>query len=626
MTSCPHFERGLKLKRGVHEVARFGITWIFTGLVLLVPSLMAQQYEQYQARKDQEKLKPNRFLLEETGEGKDVLQRYYQMMLLERGKAKTPQRAGSDEEALLKQLATGVALEGPIDPEHYIVGPFDGISINLWSEVPLTFNTLVTAEGTLIIPTVGEIHVAGHSLKELKEVVAREVRRKYAKGEVGATLVSPRSFVVKVAGIVSNPGAYVVTSADRVDRAIYLANLLSITRVQQPNPLKLIEKEKSQAPFQTEEEQPERQPSLRNIKVYRGNGDTVNVDLIRYYATGDGTYNPYLLDGDIIVVPALNLSANSVSIQGAVRIPGRFEYHPGDSLSLMFKIANGPQAVAALESTELVRFNTDGKTFERRVVDARKVLNGGMDIHLEPSDRVFVRWNRYLREEFNATVAGEVRQPGKYAITRDSTWLSEIVREAGGFTPEAAVSECKILRRTTSDDPLAGNLDYERLMEMRLSGMDREERDYFTYEAAIKRGYVSVDFRKLFVEGNQSADVTLRDGDFIIVPSRNKTVYVFGQVAIPGHVTYVQGSNYRYYIEKAGGFSEAAKKDKVSVIKAGSKKWVSPEETQMEEGDAIFVPLKPERDIAYYFALARDILTVATAGATIYFLIDQVRR
>ncbi len=606
------------------------ITTLFICLVFFAPFLIAQQYEQYQARKEAERVRPNRFLYEESSEGRaegrDFLQRYYQSLLLERGRAGSGRATGVEDDALLKQMKPGLALEGAVDPEEYIVGPLDGMSVNVWSEIPLSFNTFVTPEGTLIIPTVGEIAVAGHSLKEVKDIVVREARKKYAKDEVSATLISPRSFVVKVAGVVNRPGAYVVNSVDRVDRAIYLANIVSLYRVEQPNPLKSNEKEKTSTYFPPAELENERQPSLRNIKLFRANGDCVEVDLIRYFATGDATYNPYLLDGDMVVVPSLNLSANAVSIQGAVHLPGRFEYHSGDSLSIMFKIANGPQAIADLGNTELVRFKPDGRSFERTIIDAREVLDGRKDIALRPNDRVFVRWLRYVREEFNVTVAGEVRQPGKYAITRDSTKLSEIIEQAGGFTPEAAIAECKIIRRSNSDDPFANNPDYERLTEMRLSGMDREERDYFNYEAAIKRGLVSVDFRRLFLEGVRSADVTLRDGDFIIVPARNNTVYVFGQVAYPGHLTFVPGSHYEYYIEKAGGYSGAADKGKVSIIKAGTKKWVTPENEPVEEGDSIFVGLRPERDIAYYFSLARDVLTVATAAATIYFLIDQVRK
>jgi polysaccharide export outer membrane protein len=622
-----HFERRFKSKRGVHEVVRIGIAWVFTCLVLVVPWLKAQQD---QVQKEAGQVKSNRFLSGESFEPTDLIQKYYQSLLLEKRKTKAPSVSGVEEEALLGQLRPSVALEGPIDPSKYIVGPFDGISVNLWSETPLSFNTSVTPEGTVIIPTVGEIRVAGRSLKEVKEIVQREVRKKYTTGEVSTTLILPRSFVVKVAGVVNRPGTYVVSAVDRVDKAIYLANPPLVSQAEHTNPLKIVEKEAPPSLWSTDTTPKEREPSLRNIKLYRANGDSIEVDLIRFFATGDATHNPYLQDGDMIVVPGLNLEANAISIQGAVKIPGRFEYRSGDSLSLIFKIADGPQAVADLENTEVVRFKPDGRTFERMVVDARKVLEGVTDLALQPADRVFVRSKRHLREEFNVTVAGEVRRPGTYAITRDSTKLSEVIDWAGGFTSEAAVPECKIIRPTTSDDPAAQNPDYERLTEMRLSGMDRKEREYFNYEATIKRGFVSVDFKRLFLEGDRTQDVALKGGDFIVVPARSKTVYVYGQVSNPGYLTYIPGLDFQYYIQRAGGYSEAADEGNVFLIKAGTKKWVKAGEEPVEEADAIFVSRHTEpdqeRDFAYYFGLARDIISVGTTAATIYFLIHQANK
>jgi polysaccharide export outer membrane protein len=612
--------------RGAYEVVRISGVGVILSIAVAVSSLMAQQYEQYQARKDAERLKPNRFLFEETGEGKDLLQRYYQTMLLERGKAKAPQLAATEEEALLKQLTAGIALEGPVNPSQYLVGPYDLFSVNLWTEVSLSFSGFVTPEGTLIIPTVGEVYVAGHSLKDVKGIVTREVRKRYAKGDVSVTLVGPRSFVVKVAGVVKRPGAYILSAVERVDRAIYLANLPMTEEKETPLAPRRVDGGQIPPYYRDEDVKVEQTPSMRNIRLVRANGDTIEVDLIRFYSTGEAAYNPYLQDGDIVIVPSEDLEANSVSIQGAVRLAGRFEYHRNDSLTTMFKIANGLAAAADTGNAELVRLMPDGKSFEAIPLDVRKVLSGEMNLALQPNDRVFVRWRKNLREDYTVTIKGEVHHPGDYPISRYGTTLSEVIARAGGFTPEAAVAECKIIRKSNSDDPLEKNPDYQRLADMRLSGMDKEEREYYTFESAIRRNFVSVDFRRLFIDNDSTSDVTLRDGDLIMVPSRGRTVYVYGQVGNAGFVSFIPGSDYQYYIEKAGGYTEAADKGNVSIIKAGSKKWVTPGTVPVEEGDAIFVSRQPERDVAYYLALTRDILTVTTAAATIYFLIDQVRK
>ena len=54
----------------------------------------------------------------------------------------------------------GLALESIIDPALYFVGPSDVFSVNIWISPPLHFLLTVTPEGTLIIPTVGEVRIS----------------------------------------------------------------------------------------------------------------------------------------------------------------------------------------------------------------------------------------------------------------------------------------------------------------------------------------------------------------------------------------------------------------------------------------------------------------------------------
>ena len=48
-------------------------------------------------------------------------------------------------------------MDGPVDPKEYIVGPGDIYSVNIWISPPLSLQLPITPEGSVIIPTVGEV-------------------------------------------------------------------------------------------------------------------------------------------------------------------------------------------------------------------------------------------------------------------------------------------------------------------------------------------------------------------------------------------------------------------------------------------------------------------------------------
>ncbi|HUI10818.1 MAG TPA: polysaccharide biosynthesis/export family protein, partial [Bacteroidota bacterium] len=106
----------------------------------------------------------------------------------------------------------GLALESVISPDRYYVGPSDGFSVSVWSIPPLTYQLTVTPEGTLIVPMVGEIRVAGLTLKAAREKTLEALRRTYLRNEVTMTLVTPRPLLVFVQGQVLNPGSYTMAA------------------------------------------------------------------------------------------------------------------------------------------------------------------------------------------------------------------------------------------------------------------------------------------------------------------------------------------------------------------------------------------------------------------------------
>ena len=109
-----------------------------------------------------------------------------------------------------------------------------------------------------------------------------------------------------------------------------------------------------------------------------------------------------------------------------------------------------------------------------------------------------------------------------------------------------------------------------------------------------------VDFTKLDDSTSNVSNYIVKDGDVIIIPEKESTVYVFGQVPKPGKVNYVEGKDYKYYINEAGGTGEYARDD-IMLIKAapgnGSRMIMT---MLIEEGDYIYVPRTLSKSFNYY--------------------------
>lgn len=567
------------------------------------------------------------------GVGSQTLQEYYQNVYKEKESQFQQTFMPSfdlDKTQLLEKLKESIPLEGPIDPKIYIVGPGDLLQIDVWSAVPFSYTVITNPEGTVIIPTVGVVQVADKTLFETKQAIKEAASKIYVKGDITASLLAPRVFSVTVSGIVNNPGTFFASAVQRADQVIYQANLQSAVLTPQTSMLeeenkRLLQRGEVLKYYRTDEMK--KQPlefSLRNIKLIRRNGDTLTVDLVRYYATGSKRFNPFLLDGDRIIVPNLSLQSNSISISGAVRLEGEYEYVPGDSLSHIFEIAQGPTRYADLENIDLYRTDSTQKRYQAEKIDYSKIINNeAPDVALRPGDRIVVREKLKKEAAYSVTIRGEVVRPGLYPITPRQSSLSQIIETAGGFTRAASLADAKVIRFQEPIDKLESNPDYMRLYNMRLSDMGIFDREYFNFEALLKRNLVSVDFEKLFVEKDSTQDIILRDGDFIIVPQFQNTVLVLGQIPRPGHQQFVQGKKYKYYIEQAGGITNKAKKKEIRIVKAGSKNWVKPNKTKIEPGDTVWVPRKRDIEFDTYLDWTAKIVGVLGSVATIILLVNK---
>ena len=118
---------------------------------------------------------------------------------------------------LFRSSHSGVqAFDGALDPDAYIVGPGDHFEINIWSPLARNFLLIVTPEGTLLIPSVGEIELAGRTLHEARELILAATMEAFPNGDISATLTETRRVRVHVSGLVKAPGTYELYASQRL--------------------------------------------------------------------------------------------------------------------------------------------------------------------------------------------------------------------------------------------------------------------------------------------------------------------------------------------------------------------------------------------------------------------------
>src|SRR5437899_2526810 len=221
-------------------------------------------------------------------------------------------------------------LSGPVPPD-YRLGPGDNLVLILTGDVELTYSLPVTREGFVLIPQVGQVHVANLTLDQLRDVLYTRLGRVYSGVRRGAnattrfdvTVANVRANQVYVVGEVSQPGAYQISSLGTVFTALYAAG--GVTE----------------------------RAKLRGVEVRRLGKNVATLDLYDYLLRGDTRADVRLETGDVIFVP---IHESRVRMSGAVLRPAVYETKTGETLADMLAAAGGFRPDAALERVKVERF------------------------------------------------------------------------------------------------------------------------------------------------------------------------------------------------------------------------------------------------------------------------------
>src|SRR6266700_412998 len=481
-----------------------------------------------------------------------------------------------------------IPMDLPVGPD-YVVGPGDGLAIDLWGSVSQRLVRVVDREGRVSLPEAGPLLVSGQTLGEVQQSVQRALRTQFREVSADLSLSRLRTVRVYVVGDVAAPGAYDISSLSTALNALFAAG--GVTP----------------------------RGSLRAVKHYRGKQLVETVDAYDILLHGVRSDMRHLENGDTLLVPSIG---PQVTVDGMVRRPAIYELHGETSLGDVLELAGGILPTATLRHIEVQRVEAHEKrtmlTLDlspagdadsvKKQLEAFKI-NDGDEIHIFPiapynEDAIYIQ--------------GHVQRPGRYSYKQGMS-LSDLVGSYKDLLPEPAPHYAEIVRLNPPDfhpsvesfdlsaalanpasapklQPLDtvrvfSRYDFEPAPEVWIGGEVREPGKYRTSGQAHLRDAVylaggvtqdaSLDSAQLFrtqpdgsmkilsvdlreaLAGNPVDNVVMQPRDRLLVhrnPSRvdPPTVFIKGEVAKPGRYPLTTNMRVEDLVRVAGGLKRSA--------------------------------------------------------------------
>src|SRR5712692_2120781 len=258
----------------------------------------------------------------------------------------------------------------------YVIGPGDEIQIRAWGQIDVDFNAVVDRDGTISVPKVGVINVAGIKANDLPAYIKTVFRRTFRNFELTATLGKLRSIQIFVVGQAKRPGTYTVSSLSTVVSAVFAAG------------------------------GPSAKGSMRNIQLKRGNQVAAEFDLYDLLLSGDKSRDAKLLPGDVIYIPPVG---PLVAVTGSVNVPAVYELRQNTVLFDLIRWAGGLATTAAGQKATVERI----EDHKARKVEEFPLDMGGLSRSIRDGDLVTV-YSLVPRFDNAVALRGDVAQPGRF--------------------------------------------------------------------------------------------------------------------------------------------------------------------------------------------------------------------
>jgi protein involved in polysaccharide export with SLBB domain len=452
----------------------------------------------------------------------------------------------------------------PVTPD-YVIGPGDELRLQVWGQVTLRGNYVVDRTGSIDLPEVGAVHVAGLQFSQVSDFLKAQLARVYRNFDLNVNLGQLRSIQVFVAGQARQPGSFTIGSLSTLLNALFASG--------GPTP----------------------QGSLRDIQVKR-NGETLtHFDLYDLLLRGDKSKDIRLEPGDVIFIPDVG---PQVAVAGSVTTPAIYELSGEKTFRQVIALAGGLTSVAADSRARVERIYHHA---DRSVIDIDLVTGDNAPVQ----DGDIVNVSSIVDRFQNAvTLRGNVVNPGRYVwhpgmkisdlipnpdalITRDyyrrQTQLGQTNSDYAGPRPEGSlgVATAPIVGRegvgATGGGSSVGaaltdsNANFSARNDVILSAPDIDW-NYAVIERQsatdLTTSLIPFNLGKVVLDHDPTQDLELLAGDVVTifsqadirVPSAQQTRFVKleGEFVAAGVYSVQPGETLHHLLARAGGLTPSA--------------------------------------------------------------------
>lgn len=420
---------------------------------------------------------------------------------------------------------------------NYQVMPGDQVSMHLYGALEQDTVQTVDPQGNIFVQGVGPVPVKGVPAGTLSNHIEQKVRSTYPSQDVQVygSIVNGQTIGVFVTGFVKQPGRHLGTPGDSLlDYLVRAGGILDGSG------------------------------SYRDVAIKRGGRVLARADLYDFLL--DGTLPTVSLqDNDTIVVGP---QRPVVKVTGSARNVAVFEMSGGTTMSgaELIRLASPLPSV----SHALVLGSRD-----RVPVSNYIPLDSFQSYALRDQDEVTFE-DDVAGDTVTVSLEGEYEGPSRFVIAKGTTLMTLLnqVPVNASFTNWQAVY---IKRKSVA-------VQQKAALE---TALDRLERSVLTAvvqtsgEAALRSAEAQLVMQFIAkarmvqpdgtlvvaTHSGTTADITLEEGDIVVLPRRSSTVLVAGEVLAPQTMVWEADLSVSDYVGRAGGFTDRADTGRILIQK-----------------------------------------------------------